>query len=56
MIKFFNLMKHATRYKCASEMKIINEYFEKKITKLKKMIKKLKRIIEKTKDTIEENT
>ena len=55
MIKFFNIMKHATRYKCANVTKTMNKYFEKQIMKLKKMIKKLKRMIEKTKDTIEEN-
>ena len=55
MIKFFNMIKHATRYECARMTKIINKYFEKQVTRLKKIIKKLKKIIEKTKDTIEEN-
>ena len=55
MTKFFNIIKHATRHKCASVTKIMNEYFEKQIMRLKKMIKKLKRIIEKTKNTIEKN-
>ena len=56
MIKFFDIMKHAMRYECASVTKTMNECFEKQIMRLKKMIKKLKRMIEKTKDTIEENT
>ena len=55
IIKFFNMMKHATRYKCANVTKTTNEFFEKQITRLKKMIRKLKRMVEKTKDTIEEN-
>ena len=56
MTKFFNMMKHATRHKCANITKITNECFEKQITKLKKMIRKLKKVIEKTKNTIKENT
>ena len=56
MTKFFNLMKHATRHKCAGVTKTINECFERQVTRLKKMIRKLKKMIEKTKDTIEENT
>ena len=55
MTKIFNIMKDATRHKYASETKEINDYFEKQITRLKKIIKKLKRVIEKTKDTIKEN-
>ena len=52
---FFDLIRHATRYKCARKIKTINEYFEKQMTRLKKIIRKLKKVIEKTKDTIEEN-
>ena len=55
MIKFFDLMKHATRHECASVTKTINECFEKQVIRLKKMIRKLKRMIEKTKDTIKKN-
>ena len=55
IIKFFNIIKYATRHKCASMIKTANKYFERQIIKLKKIIRKLKRIIEKTKDTIEEN-
>ena len=55
MIKFFNLMKHATRYECANVIKTTNECFEKQMTRLKKMIRKLKKVIEKTKDTIKKN-
>ena len=55
MIKFFDLMKHATRHECANVTKIINKCFEKQVTRLKKMIRKLKKMIEKTKDTIKEN-
>ena len=55
MIKFFNLMRHATRYECADVTKTTSECFEKQITRLKKMIRKLKRVIEKTKDTMKEN-
>ena len=40
IIKFFDLMKHATRHECASVTKTINEYFEKQMTRLKKIIKK----------------
>ena len=56
MTKFFDLMRHATHYECASVTKTINECFKKQMTRLKKMIKKLKRMIEKTKNTIEKNT
>ena len=55
MIKFFNIMKHATRHECANVTKITNKYFERQIIKLKKIIKKLKRVTKKTKNTIEEN-
>ena len=55
MIKFFDRVKHATRYECANETKTTNEYFEKQIVRLKKVIKKLKKMIEKTKNTSEEN-
>ena len=56
MTKFFNIMKHATRYECLNVTKTTNEYFEKQHTRLKKVIRKLKKIFEKTKNTIEENT
>ena len=55
MIRFFDMMKHATRQDCANVTKTTNECFKNQITRLKKMIKKLKRMIEKTKDTIDEN-
>ena len=55
MIKFFNMIKHATRYKCVDVTITMNECIEKQIIKLKKIIKKLKRIIEKTKDIIKRN-
>ena len=55
MTKFFNIMRHATRYECANVTKTMNECFEKQIMKLKKMIKKLKKVIEKTKNTIKKN-
>ena len=55
MMRFFNMIKDATRHECASETKKTNDCFERQVTKLKKMIKKLKRMIKKTKDTIEEN-
>ena len=55
MTKFFNMIKHATRHNCANVTKIMNEYLENQITRLKKMIRKLKKMIEKTKNTIEEN-
>ena len=56
MTEFFNMMKHVTRYDCASVTKTTNECFENQVMKLKKMNRKLKRMTEKTKDTIEENT
>ena len=56
IIEFFDMIRHAIRYKCASEMKTTNEYFEKQITKLKEVTKRLKKMIEKTKNTIEKNT
>ena len=56
MIKFFDLMKHATRHECADVTKTTSECFEKQVTRLKKMIRKLKRMIEKTKNTMKENT
>ena len=55
MIKFFNLIKYATHQECTNVTKTINKYFEKQITKLKKIIKKLKRMIERTKNTIKDN-
>ena len=55
MTKFFDMMKHATRYDCASVTKTANECFESQVTRLKKMIRKLKRMVKKTKNTIDEN-
>ena len=55
IIKFFDMMKLATRHKYTNVTKTTNEYFERQITKLKEMIKKLKRMTKKTKNTIEEN-
>ena len=55
MIKFFNMIKHATRHKCSNVTKITNEYFEKQVTRLKKVIRKLKKVIKKMKNTIKEN-
>ena len=52
MIKFFNMIKHVTRYKCVSKTKKINDCFERQVIKLKKIIKKLKKIVEKTKNMI----
>ena len=56
MIKFFDMMRHATRHDCVNVTKTASECFENQITKLKKMIRKLKRVIKKTKNTIKENT
>ena len=55
MMKFFDMMKDATRHECASEAKEASDCFEKQITRLKKVIRKLKRMAEKTKNTIEES-
>ena len=49
------MIKHALHHECANVTKTINKYFERQITKLKKIIKKLKKMIEKTKDTMKEN-
>ena len=56
IINFFDKIKYATRHECSDATKTTKEYFEKQMTKLKKIIKKLKRIVEKAKDTIEEKT
>ena len=41
--KFFDMIRHATRYDCANVTKTANECFEYQITRLKKIIKKLKK-------------
>ena len=55
IIKFFDIIRHATRHECVDVTMITNKYVEKQIIKLKKMIRKLKKIIEKTKNMIEKN-
>ena len=55
MIKFFDMIKHATRHECASVTKTIKKYFKRQITKLKEIIRKLKKVIEKTKNMMKEN-
>ena len=55
MTKFFDMIKHATRYQCAKMTKTTNKCFERQVIKVKKIIRKLKRMIEKTKDTMKKN-
>ena len=52
MIKFFDIVRHATHHKYADVTKTTNEYFKRQITKLKKIIRKLKKVTRKTKDMI----